>query len=99
MEAGRLSSTAGKKVLAALFDADCDPETYAREHDLFLLTDETALQSLAHKVIAQQSALVQAYRGGKTAVLQALIGKGMALSRGRADPEKLAALLEKALNG
>ena len=30
---------------------------------------------------------------------QALIGKGMALSRGRADPEKLAALLEKALNG
>ena len=98
METGRLSSTAGKKILSALFDQDTDPEAYAMEHNLFLLTDEKELRALAQQVIQQNSGLVHAYLGGKTAVLQALIGKGMALSHGRADPERLSELLKEQLH-
>lgn len=97
LEAGRLSSTAGKKILSALFDQGIDPEAYAMEHDLFLLTDESQLRALARQIIQQNPGLVRTYLGGKTAVLQALIGKGMALSHGRADPEKLSVLLQEQL--
>ena len=93
MQQGRINSTTGKKILSALFQQDTDPEAYAREHNLFLLTDEQTLSRLAEQIIAQNPQLANAYRKGKTAVLQALVGRGMAQTQGRADPEKLAACL------
>ena len=93
MQQGRINSTTGKKILSALFQQDTDPEAYAREHNLFLLTDEQTLSRLAEQIIAQNPQLADAYRKGKTAVLQALVGRGMAQTQGRADPEKLAACL------
>lgn len=94
---GRVNSTTQKKILAALFDCDCDPETYAREHDLFLLTDETALKSVVEQVLKENSGLVNTYRAGKTGVEKALMGKAMALTRGKADAEELRELFERAL--
>ena len=58
-----------------------------------MLTDEQTLSRLAEQIIAQNPQLADAYRKGKTAVLQALVGRGMAQTQGRADPEKLAACL------
>ena len=97
--AGRINSTTAKKILAALFEADCDPESYAREHDLFLLTDETALRQLAAQVLAQNGALVNRYLSGKTNVLEALVGKAMAACRGKADAEKLREMLLGEMGG
>ena len=57
--------------------------------------DSTALKKrlVFSRYKAQNPQLANAYRKGKTAVLQALVGRGMAQTQGRADPEKLAACL------
>lgn len=87
--AGRVNSSTGKKILAALFDADQDPVRYAETHDLFALTDPAALAAAAKQAIEQNPALVKSYLGGKTTVEKALMGKAMALTRGKADAERL----------
>ena len=93
----RLNSSTGKKILSAMFDSDCDPEQYATEHDLFTLSDEGALRAAVQKVLAQNPDMVVSYRSGKTNVEKALMGKAMAETRGKADPERLRELLMERL--
>ncbi len=96
--AGRVNSTTAKKILAALFDCDCDPETYAQEHDLFLMTDQNELRAIIQKVLQDNQSMVTTYRAGKTNVAKALMGKAMAACRGKADAGLLNGLLEEELH-
>lgn len=95
---GRVNSTTAKAILAALFENDCDPEKYAREHSLLMLTDENLLRGIAQEVLLQNGALVQSYRAGRQNVAKALMGKAMGACRGRADAEKLRRILLELLN-
>lgn len=99
MAQGRVNSSTGKKILAALFDADTDPEAYAAQHDLYMLTDEAALRAAVHAVLTQNPAMVASYRAGKTNAQKALMGKAMAETHGKADPERLRELLMAELDG
>ena len=93
---GRLSSTAAQRVLAALLEG-ADPEAYMREHGLEQVSDDGALRETAEQVIVQNEKIVRDLLGGKQAALQALVGQGMRLTRGKANPEKLADLLRETL--
>ncbi len=94
---GRLNSTTAKRILAALFDQDQDPEAYARQNGLFLLTDPDALREAALRALRDNPAMVRGYLGGKTNAQKALMGKAMALTQGRADPRRLGEQVERAL--
>ena len=89
----RVNSSTGKKILSALFDNDCDPEAYAAANDLFTLTDPAALERAARNALAANPGMVQSYKAGKTNVEKALMGKAMAETCGKADPERLRAIL------
>ncbi len=93
MSPGRVNISTGKKILSALFDKDCDPEAYAAANDLFTLTDAAVLEQAARKALALNPDMVQSYKAGKTNVEKALMGKAMAETRGKADPERLRKLL------
>ena len=93
---GRLSSTAAQRVLAAVLEG-ADPEAYVREHGLEQVSDDGALRETAKQVIAQNEKIVRDVLGGKQAALQALVGQGMRLTCGKANPEKLADLLREEL--
>ena len=97
LDEGRVNSSTGKKILAALFDEDVEPETYAQEHGLFLVTDETVLRQAAEQALRDNPSMVEGYLRGKLTVEKALMGKAMALTRGRADPERLSQLVHEAL--
>ncbi|MDD3409287.1 MAG: hypothetical protein PHY12_00610, partial [Eubacteriales bacterium] len=97
LAAGRVNSSTGKKILAALFEEDQNPQDYAQAHDLFALTDEGALSDAVSRTLAQNPDLVESYRKGKLSVEKALMGKAMGLTHGKADPEKLQTLLHDAL--
>ncbi len=94
---GRVNSSTGNRIVEALFETDCDPEAYAAAQGLFVLTEEGILRELALQAMTENPALVDSYRAGKTKVLQALMGKAMALSQGKAQPEQLQELLVQAL--
>ncbi|MEG0271590.1 MAG: Asp-tRNA(Asn)/Glu-tRNA(Gln) amidotransferase GatCAB subunit B, partial [Clostridia bacterium] len=85
-------------ILAVLFDEDCDPEVYAKEHALFTITDKGALTMAVQAVLAGNEALVASYRAGKTNVEKALMGKAMAQTKGNADARQLREILLDLLN-
>ena len=94
---GRVNSSTGKKILAALFIEDCDPEAYAEAHGLFTVSDDATLADAITRTLAENPDMVQTYRDGKVNVEKALMGKAMAVTRGKANPEKLAQMLHEAL--
>ncbi len=55
------------------------------------------LGEIITQIIASNSKVVAEYQSGKTSVLQFLVGQGMKLSKGSANPEALKEMLEKAL--
>ncbi len=56
-----------------------------------------SLTELIEKVIAENPKAVSEYRAGKAASLQYLIGQGMKLSKGAANPQTLETLLKKTI--
>ena len=94
---GRVNSSTGKRILAAMFQEDCDPEAYAQRYELFSVSDDAALGKIVNQVISQNDAMVRSYLEGKLTVERALMGKAMGASKGKADPERLSRLLHQAL--
>ena len=94
---GRVNSSTGKKILAALFCEDCDPEAYAAAHELFSVGDDSALLDAVQRALSENPDMIESYRKGKLTVEKALMGKAMAITRGKANPERLAELLHQQL--
>jgi aspartyl-tRNA(Asn)/glutamyl-tRNA(Gln) amidotransferase subunit B len=49
------------------------------------------------QTLRENPELLASYRGGKLTVEKALMGKAMAITRGKANPERMAELLRAAL--
>ncbi len=94
---GRVNSSTGKKILAEMFVSDCDPEAYAQAHSLFAVSDDAVLTKAVETVLSQNPDMVESFKNGKVTVARALMGKAMAATKGKADPERLSALLHDAL--
>jgi aspartyl-tRNA(Asn)/glutamyl-tRNA(Gln) amidotransferase subunit B len=62
-----------------------------------IIDDESELEKLAQEVIGENEASVADYKKGKLNAIQALVGGMMKKTRGKADPAKTKAILEKLL--
>jgi len=62
------------------------------------MDDAGALEEVVDKIINDNPKQVEQYRGGKTTVLQFLLGQTMAETKGKANPKIVKELLEKKLN-
>lgn len=99
VQAGEISGTAGKKVLAVLLREDADPAAVARRLGLTQIRDADSLQALLDKVLAAHSGAVADLQNGKADALEYLLGQCMRASGGRADPQLLRRLLRQTLGG
>ena len=88
----RINSSATKKILSIMTNEGGDPERIMYREDLEQITDPDILKSYLISVIKDNPRSLEDYRNGKIAALKFIIGKAMALSRGKADPEQLQAL-------
>ena len=98
MADGRVNSSTGKKILAAMFCEDCDPEAYAAARELFTVGDDSALLQAVRRTLEANPDMVESYRRGKLTVEKALMGKAMAFLQGKANPERLSELLRRTLS-
>lgn len=92
-EEGKISGSAAKDVLRDMFKQGESPDAIIASLDLAQISDESELAVLARKVVADNPASAADYRAGKEKALGHLMGKAMALSRGRANPELVRKLL------
>jgi aspartyl-tRNA(Asn)/glutamyl-tRNA(Gln) amidotransferase subunit B len=94
---GTLSSRGAKDVLAAMVKEGGEPKTVAEKLGVIQQHDESALLAIVKQVIEENPSVVAEYKGGKETSLQFLVGQGMKLSKGSANPKVLADLLRQTI--
>lgn len=98
IEKGTISNTAGKKVIEIMLETNKSPETIVKEEGLEQVNDEDALKKIVEQVLAENQKSVDDYKGGKTNALGYLVGQTMRLSKGKANPQTINALLKEYLD-
>jgi aspartyl-tRNA(Asn)/glutamyl-tRNA(Gln) amidotransferase subunit B len=80
-----------------MFETGEDPHTIVDREDLGQIADPNALKALVERVLEDNPTLVADYRRGKTRVFEALIGKVMVASKGKASPQFVREILQRTL--
>ena len=95
---GELSSRGAKDVLAMMLKGDdSQPIEIAQKLGLLQKNDEAELEKIVKKAIDDNPKVVSEYKVGKIASLEYLVGQGMKMSKGSANPITLRKLLMKHL--
>lgn len=94
---GKINSSAAQVVLAEMVKSGADPEHIIAEKNLGQIEDDSAIEKIVEKVIAENPVPVADFKSGKAAALQFLLGLVMKESRGKAEPKKAIDILKKFL--
>mgnify|MGYP003393300722 CR=1 FL=1 len=84
-----LSSRAAKDILAIMHKTDGSPAEIAEREGMLQQNDEAGLKQIMAEIIASNAKVVADFKAGKTVALQSLIGQGMKVTKGSANPEIL----------
>ena len=95
IQQGKVNSSIGQKILEKMYQQGGDPIQIMTDLGLEQVDDEVLIKETITKVLNDYPEQAADYKNGKTTLLQFFIGKVMAETRGRANPEKVKALLEK----
>lgn len=94
---GEINSSAAQTVLEVMYQKGGDPSVIINELDLKQVDDQKELENIINKVIIDNPKQTKEYKNGKTPLIQFFIGKAMAETRGKANPEILRKILEEKL--
>ncbi len=86
---GTISSKIAKDVFDAMWAGEGDPDAIIASKGLKQITDEGAIEKLVDEVIATNPAIVAEFRAGKDKAFNALVGKAMAATKGKANPAQV----------
>ena len=88
-----------QQLLPALETASgTDVEQMARDLNLWIDDNDDALSEYADQVLLKYDAQVKAYKKGKKGVLGLFVGEVIKLAKGKADPQKVSALIQQKLS-
>ena len=94
----KVSSRGAKDLLLLMYKGDKrEPTTIAEENGLLQKSDTGELELMVKEIIAKNPSVVADYKAGKLVALQFLIGQGMKLSKGSANPAILKEVFLKEL--
>jgi aspartyl-tRNA(Asn)/glutamyl-tRNA(Gln) amidotransferase subunit B len=99
IDAGTISGKIAKDVFERMWATGEEPTAIVAREGLTQLSDESALEALVAEVVAASPEQAASYRGGKAAALGWFVGQVMRRTGGRANPQRVNALLRKALGG
>ena len=99
VEAGTISGRTAKDVFEKMWATGAEGEAIVVREGLTQLSDDPALEALVAEVVASSPGQAASYRGGKEAALGWFVGQVMKRTGGRANPQRVNALLRKALGG
>jgi aspartyl-tRNA(Asn)/glutamyl-tRNA(Gln) amidotransferase subunit B len=88
-------SVASSKLLPVLFKENRDPLQLAEELNLQQVSDTNELEQWVNNVIAQMPDKVSEYKKGKKGLIGLFVGEVKKISKGKADPKRVTALLEE----
>jgi aspartyl-tRNA(Asn)/glutamyl-tRNA(Gln) amidotransferase subunit B len=96
---GTLSGKLGKDVFDALWNGEPDVDAIIAARGLQQISDASALERIVDEVLAANATIVAEFRAGKEKAFNALVGKAMAATKGKANPAEVNAILRRRLGG
>ena len=94
---GELSGKLAKEIFPKIFSTGEGPAAIVEREGLKQISDTGALEKVIGEVIAANPKQVEQYRGGKTTVLNFLVGQVMKVTRGQANVTVVTNLLKQKL--
>lgn len=94
-----ISGKIAKDVFDAMWAGEGDADSIIDSKGLRQITDESAISAAVDEVIAGNAQQVEEYRSGKDKVLGFLVGQVMKVTRGKANPGQVNAMLKEKLKG
>lgn len=94
----KVSSRGAKDILAIVALDNQDPLKVAEEQNLLQSFNKDDILPVVEQVIAENPTVVEEYKAGKEASLKYLVGQGMKLSKGSANPKLLTELLQEKIS-
>jgi len=96
--AGEISSNGAVEIITTLASgASTGAHEIAKDKGLLQQNDENALAEIVESILKENEDVVAEYKAGKQEALQFLVGQGMKLSKGSANPAKLKAIITNEL--
>jgi aspartyl-tRNA(Asn)/glutamyl-tRNA(Gln) amidotransferase subunit B len=99
IDAGTISTGAGKQVFEIIFNEGGDPKSIVEEKGMVQVSDDSALEGWADEAISSNPKPVEEYKAGNAASINFLMGQVMKASRGKANPGAVMQMLRKKLDG
>ncbi len=97
LDAGEINRPVAKELLAETVKSGASPRKLVRQRGLGKISGDETLAPLVEQVIAENPDAAENFRKGKKKALAFLVGKVMALTKGRADPQELNRLFREKL--
>ncbi|MBU0766803.1 Asp-tRNA(Asn)/Glu-tRNA(Gln) amidotransferase subunit GatB [Patescibacteria group bacterium] len=92
---GTISGNSAKDVLAKMVETGKNASSIIGEEGMQQISDDSAIEALVEKAIAENPQAIESYKAGKEAALGAIVGWVMKESKGQADPAKVNEMLRK----
>jgi len=96
---GTLSSKMAREVFDAMWAGEGDVDSIIAKRGLKQISDSGELERFCDEVIAANAQQVADYKGGKDKAFNSLVGQVMKLTKGKANPQQVTAILKRRLGG
>ena len=97
VDEGTISGKMAKELFLQMIERGEDPRRLAEAGGLRQIVEASALEPIAEEVLRANQRSVEDYLKGKTTAFTHLMGQAMKLSKGKANPQQMAALLKRKL--
>jgi aspartyl-tRNA(Asn)/glutamyl-tRNA(Gln) amidotransferase subunit B len=94
-----ISGKIGKQVFETMVEEGGQPEAIVEAKGLKQITDDSAIGAIVDEIMADNPDQVEAYRGGKDALIGWFVGQVMRATRGKANPQVVNQVLRDKLDG
>ncbi len=98
IEKGTITGKVAKSVLVETIETGNAPGAVVKEKGLEQISDKDAIEKAVDGVIAENPKSVSDYKAGKQNAIMFLVGKVMAKTKGKANPQKVSEILKSRLS-
>ena len=97
LEKEEVNSNSAKSVLIKLFETALSPEEIMDQFGFRQVSNTGALRDIVDQVITENASAVENYKNGNKKSIGFLVGQGMKLSKGKANPKRLQEIIKETL--
>jgi len=94
---GTISGKIAKEVFDAMWAGEGGADAIIEKRGLRQISDAGAIEKIVDEVLAHNAGVVAEYKAGKEKAFNSLVGKVMAVTKGKANPAQVNAILKKKL--